>query len=96
MARKKIDEISHYFLEHIDLYMPTEVKERDNRGESNRDRKAMSKDYKFGIFGNSQKGMKQITSEFDKCGIVAEIPRNFYTTQSVIRALWFSYDDYSD
>jgi len=99
MARKKIDEISHHFLEHIDLYMPADTKEKEVRGDIHRDkinRKALSKDFKFGIFGNTLKGMRPYTSEFDKVGIVADIPRNFYTTPSIVRALWLSYDDFSD
>jgi hypothetical protein len=39
--------------------------------------------------------MRAVTAEFGGLGVVADIPRQFYSTQSIVRALWISYDDYS-
>lgn len=99
MAKTKIDQITHHFLEYIDIHMPSDAKEQGTmKLDYHKDKinkKADSKDFKFGIFCNTQKGMRPYMSEFDKLGIQADIPRQFYTSQSVVRTIWQSYDDYS-
>lgn len=57
MARTKIDQITHHFLEYIDVYMPSDTKDQGQmKVDYHKDKinwKADSKDFKFGIFGNT-------------------------------------------
>jgi hypothetical protein len=81
MAKSKIDAVTHNFMENIDLYIPKESGTgKEARGDRDRDkinRKAISPDYRLGIFGNNIKIGRSYRAKFDNVGIETDIPRAF-------------------
>lgn len=76
LARSKVDEISHYFLENIDNYMPLEQAkdDRQNKEKDKINKKATRKDIRLGLFANTQKGVRPYEALFDNAGITVWVP----------------------
>lgn len=98
MVKTKVDEVTHYFMEQIDHYIPKDTPGGKDARNIDRDkihRKALTNDYRLGVFGNPNKISRHYKVRFDDAGIETDLPRQFIMSTSIIRALWQSYDDLS-